>query len=141
MLRGMEQQLANMKKAADEHINERERQIQETQEGWQEAITRASEAEGRARELQNTVSSLQEQLHINQVHQQLWRPDQPLAPDAQETVNSSTDSDTLMKEPAQVMNNPASEESNGHIENDMDTVNRLIFSLYTSSILLGIIKY
>jgi hypothetical protein len=91
MLQEAKQQLANIKISADERI-------QETQEACQAAIARASEAEERARELEKTVSSLQDQLHVDQVHRQLWPPHQSEGTVAQVVENSS--GDALMEEPA-----------------------------------------
>jgi hypothetical protein len=149
MLQEMEQQLANVKKSTDERIMQEEQHIQETQEAWQEAIIRASEAEKRTRVLEKTVSSLQEQLHVDQIHRQLWAPDRSEAP-AATVVN-----DTLTEEPAmQVVGNsshdtpmegPASDESNNdRRSNDDDTemseVNRMFDCyVYTSSSILGIV--
>lgn len=119
----MEQRLADMKNSKDECI-------QEAQEAWQGAITRASEAEERAMKLEKTVAILQEQLHVDQIHRQLWVPDQSKAPAGQ--VVQSSSGDTLMEEPAgQVggnsshdtsMEEPASDERNSNRRsNDDDT--------------------
>lgn len=122
MVQEMEQQLADMKRSADE-----------TQEAWQEAIARASEAEERARQFEKTVSVLQEQLHVDQIHRQLWAPDRSEAPAAQ-VVESSND-DTLMEEPAtQVVGNSSHDMSMEDHPNDVDTemneVNRMFRQLY-----------
>lgn len=85
MLQEMEQQLADMKNSTDQRITQAEKYIQETQEAWQDAVTRASQAEKQAREFEKAVSSLQEQLQVDQVHQQLWVPERSNMPTTQVT--------------------------------------------------------
>lgn len=123
----MEQQLANMKNSLDERIFQG---IQETQEAWQEASARASEAEERARELEKTISNLEEQLHVDRIHQQLWPPSQPEARDTHVVQRPS--GDTLMGGPAtQVAGNSNHDTSMEEPDDDDDTemreVNRIIF--------------
>jgi hypothetical protein len=127
----MERRLADMKKSTDERISQGEHHFHEAQDTWQEAITRACEAEQRARELEITVSHLQEQLHIDRIQQQLWPPHQSEAPVMQVAQGSS--GDTLMDEPAtQVVGNStpvtSMEVPNGRNIDDteMDEVNKII---------------
>lgn len=99
MLQEMERQLADMKKSADQQIMERDQCIQEAQDAWQEVTARASEAEKRARELENIVSSLQEQVHVDQIHQQLNSSgDKSMEESATQVVGNSSH-DTAMNEP------------------------------------------
>ena len=73
-------------------INERDqRLIEETTEAWQSAIARASEAEKQNREFEKTVSSLQEQLHVTQVQQQLWAPERSEIPPKNSSTNPVND--------------------------------------------------
>jgi hypothetical protein len=131
MLQEMERRLADLKKSTDERISQGESFFQEAQESWQEAVARASEAECRERELEKTVSHLQEQLHVDQIHRQLWPPHQSEAPVTQVAQGSS--GDTLMDEPAtQVVENStpvtSMEEPNERNRDDteMVEVNKII---------------
>ena len=62
----IKQQLADMKKSAEERMIQGQQNLDETQEAWQEAVARASDAEEQARKLEQTISNLQEQLQVNQ---------------------------------------------------------------------------
>jgi hypothetical protein len=111
----MEQQLTEMKTSTDERIAQGEQDYQTTQEAWQEAIARASEAERRAEEFEKALSHLREQQQVDEIHKQLW-------PAGQAAGNSSHD--TSMEE-------PASNEGNGNKgssddDTEMDQVKSII---------------
>ena len=73
----------------NQRLSEAEKCIQTTTEAWQNAVTRASEAEKQAREFEKTVSSLREQLHVNKLHKQLWAPQRSDIPTLQIAGNPS----------------------------------------------------
>jgi hypothetical protein len=130
-----------------------EQQLADTRKSTEEAIARASEAEERAKNLEQTVAFFQEQLQIDQVHRKLWPPNQLETPVAQVVQTSSPD--TLMDEPAaQVAGNsthdtpmveePASDEINSNNrsnddDTDMNEVNKnnltFIYKLITAHLL------
>ena len=130
VLREIKQQLADTKKSTEERMIQGQQNLDETQEAWQEAVARASEAEERARKLEQTISNLQEQLQVNQIHQQLWPPHQPEPTVTQVVQNSS--SDTLMNAPAvQVAGNSShdttmEEPPLNNDDTEMSEVNRVI---------------
>ena len=118
MQQGMEQELANMKASADEHINQVEHYSQKIEEALQEAIARASEAEMRVRELENIRVAQEEQSWRNSIHQWLWTPDRSGVPVPQVMGNSNT-------EPVQESNMDAVEELPMQSDMDMNEVNRM----------------
>ena len=98
----MEQKIAD--------INERDQRIiEETTEAWQSAVARASEAE-------KTVSSLQEQLHVQQ---QLWAPERPDIP----TMIPNPINDKSMRIMEGIVNDD---------DEDME-VNRIIVAIHSTS--------
>lgn len=132
MMQGMELQIADMEKSTNERLNQGRQYIEETQEAWQEAIMRASEAEKRTRELEKTVTLLQEQLHVNQIHQQLWAPHQSEPPAAQivkspsgDTTMGNSSHDTSMEEPASDERNTNGNSNDVDVDTDMSEVNRM----------------
>ena len=80
MQQGMEKQLADMKISMDERMIQAEQHVKQVEEAWQEAITRASQAEARARELEKTIAAWEEQEQVDRIHRQLWATDQSGAP-------------------------------------------------------------
>lgn len=71
----MEKQLADMKISMDERMIQAEQHVKQVEEAWQEAITRASQAEARARELEKTIAAREEQEQVDRIHRQLWATD------------------------------------------------------------------
>jgi hypothetical protein len=92
MLQAMEEQ--------NRRLSEAEKYVQTTTEAWQNAVTRASEAEKQAREFEKTISSLREQLHVNKVHKQLWAPQRSDIPTLQIAGNPSAHDESMENDDA-----------------------------------------
>jgi len=118
----MGEQLANMKDSADQsdqRVSQAEKFAEEANAAWQDATTRASEAEKQAREFETIASSLQEQL---QVQQQLMAPERLDIPTAQVAGNPTKE--------------PVIDESMKNIydtDTEMYEVNRTICYTYCTS--------
>ena len=82
-MQAMHQQMADMKRTMDERLHQAEQGAQEAQEAWQDAVTRATMAEDRARGLEKAISSFQERKRVNNIHQQLCGPNHSEAPNQQ----------------------------------------------------------
>ena len=78
----MHQQMANMKSAMDEQLHQAQQGAQEAQEAWQDAVTRATTAEERARMLETEFSSFRDRQEVD-VDQQLHRQNGENAPNQQ----------------------------------------------------------
>jgi len=68
-MREMHQQMADMKSAMDEQLHQAKQRVQEAQEGWQDAVTRATTAEEHAMMLETEFSSKVD----NQLCRQNWK--------------------------------------------------------------------
>ena len=82
----MRQELAELKDSVhqrDQRISQVEEYSQTANDAWQGAVARASAAENQARQFETIISSLQEQLHDDQVHKQLTSPERSDIPTAQ----------------------------------------------------------
>ena len=67
---------------------------QTANDAWQGAVARASAAENQARQFETIISSLQEQLHADQVHKQLTSPERSDIPTAQGAADPIDDHST-----------------------------------------------
>lgn len=120
MQQGMEKQLADMKISMDERMIQAEQHVKQVEEAWQEAITRASQAEARARELEKTIAAWEEQEQVDRIHRQLWATDRSGAP-----VGDSNMEPPVEESAVSYIGKGDSDKRSDDYDVDMNEVNRM----------------